>query len=161
MVHLKIPVDEKVEELLESLQDHMAEMKEEITELRRGGQDTSIIDILIMDVIPKIKFARATGDERDIASVKKLLGRIRYEIDQVKDGTEFDEVLNKIESACEKIRQEKYHDALKDYARIQELYGKLDPELKRVIYLISIKIHKDIEDWKLEVEKEKQRYAQS
>ncbi|MBW2968219.1 hypothetical protein KY362_07070 [Candidatus Woesearchaeota archaeon] len=144
MVHLELPKDVKIDEMLESFQDHFAELKEEASALRKTGVDTSMADILMVDVMPKIKLARATYEQSDVESVRGMLAKIRHELDVAKDGTDFDFVLEKIQKACECIRQGRYGEASEHYAEVRKLYAKLPEDLKQIVFGISLKIHKDL-----------------
>jgi len=151
MVHLEIPKDEKTESLLDSLSEHLVELKEEASEIRKQGTDTTMLDLLLIDVPSKIKFARATYEQKDIDSIKNSLAKIRHEIDILKTGTDFDDILNKIETAYQNIREEKYRDASEIYNKLRDIYKSLPEEMRRIVYAASLDIHKKI----LEAEKTK------
>jgi hypothetical protein len=93
-----------------------------------------------------MKFASATEEKRDVDAVKRVVAKIRYEIDQIKHGTDFDIILDKISDACELIRQGNFERAAEDYKVIKQLYEKLDPDLKRIVFAISLEIHKGLAD---------------
>ena len=99
MVHLEIQKDDKIEELLDSLAEHLAELKEEASGIRKQGVDTTMADLRIIDALPKIKLARATYEQKDIDAIKNVLAQIKHEIDEAKTGTEFDYALENIQNA--------------------------------------------------------------
>lgn len=144
MVVVTIPKNETTEELLDSLSEHFLELKEEISELRKQGLDTKMIDLMLIDVNPKIKMARATYEPKDIDSVKKSLAMIRNEIDTVKTGTDFDAALASIQDAYDFIREGKYAEAQRIYSKLRDVYKKLPEEMRRIVYLASLDIHKRI-----------------
>lgn len=144
MVVLEIPKDEKTEELLNSLAEHLAELKEEASEIRKEGLDTSMVDIMMMDVLPKIKMARTTYDDKDIDSVKRSLAQIRHEIDLVKEGTRFDDALENIQRAYDHIRHDKCGEATKIYDELRKLYPKLPEDERKIVYKAALDIHRRI-----------------
>ncbi|MBI5881474.1 hypothetical protein HZB90_05060 [archaeon] len=144
MVHIKIPKDEKIEELLDSMAEHLTEMKEEASQLRKQGLDTTMVDVIMIDVMPKIKFARTTYETKDVDEVKRLLAQIRHEIDIVKTGTDFDDALQKIEMAYDKIREGDNKTASELYDKLRQLYKTLPEEQRRIVYAVSLDIHKKL-----------------
>jgi len=144
MVIVEMPKDEKTDEILDSLTEHLTELKSETSELRKKGLDTKMIDLLMMDVLPKIRLARTTYEEKDVDSVKKSLAMIRNEIDSVQAGTDFDAALESIQNAYEFIREGNYPEALKIYLKLRDVYKKLPEEMRRIVYVASLDIHKKI-----------------
>ncbi|MFC1741733.1 hypothetical protein ACFL3V_04320 [Nanoarchaeota archaeon] len=144
MVVIEIPKDEKKEELLDSLVEHLEEIKEEAAEARRQGMDTAMADLLVHDFMPKVKLARVTYDKRDIAALKKQLSQIRHELDISKQGTEFDSALMRIQTAYDKIREEDYGEARKIYNGLRNVYVGLSGEMRRTIYKASLDLHRKL-----------------
>jgi hypothetical protein len=144
MVLIEIPKDEKIEDMLDALVEHLEELKQETSEIRKQGIDTTMVDLMMMDVLPKVKLARATYEQKDVDAVKKMLAQIRHEIDLAKTGTEFDDALKKIQDAYDKIREEKYADAQQIYLELREVYTKLSGEMRRIVYKASLDIHNRI-----------------
>ena len=145
MVKIEIPRDEKLDDMLESLEEHLKEMKEEASELRKQGKDTTMVDLMMIDILPRIRMAKITNDKRDVDAVKRLLARIHNEIDELKTGTEFDAALSKIQKAYDSIRDGKYYDAWQRYTEIRKLYRKLPEDLRRIIYVASLDIHQKLQ----------------
>jgi hypothetical protein len=141
MVVITVPKDEKSDELLNSLVEHLQELKEEASEVRKQGTDLSIVDLLFMDFMPKVKLARATYEEKDIDAVKKALAQIRHEIDLAKTGNEFDAALQKIENAYEHIRNGRFAEAREIYVELTRVYKKMDGEMRQVLYKAALDIH--------------------
>ena len=144
MVVLELPKDEKTDELLESLMDHFNELKEEASEIRKEGYDTTMADVLMIDVVPRVKYAKVTYEEKDVNIVKKLLAQIRHELDVIKSGTEFDDALKKIQDAYDNIRHDKCADAKDIYMQLREIYPKLPEDQRRIVYKASLDIHNRI-----------------
>jgi hypothetical protein len=146
MVIVEIPKDEKTEDMLDSFIEHFKELKDEVSEIRKQGLDTSLVDLMMMDFLPKVKLARATYEDKDIDQLKRQLAQIRHEIDIIKSGTEFDEALQKIKDAYDKIRAEKYADAHQLYAEIQKIYNNLPEDSRRVVYKAALDIRQKIQN---------------
>ncbi len=144
MVLIELPKDEKKEELLDSLAEHLNELKEETSEIRRQGMDTSLVELRMIDVHPKIKMARTTYEQKDIDEVKRMLAQIRHEIDTVKTGTEFDQALKRIQEAYDHIRADRCSAAHKIYDDLRQVYPRLPEDQKRIIYKAALDIHKRI-----------------
>ncbi|MBN1543983.1 hypothetical protein JW898_00810 [Candidatus Woesearchaeota archaeon] len=144
MVVVKLPKDEKIESLLESLLEHLSELKEEASEIRKQGMDTAVVDLMMTDILPKIKFARTTYDDADVGAVKRSLAQIRHEIDLIRTGTEFDAALVKIQDAYNDIRGGKLADATSTYLQLREVYPKLPEDLRRIVYKAALDIHRRI-----------------
>ncbi|MBW2997821.1 hypothetical protein KY349_05770 [Candidatus Woesearchaeota archaeon] len=145
MVRIEIPRDEKLDDMIDSLEDHLKEMKDEVSELRRQGIDTTIVDMMMMDILPKVRMAKITNDQQDVDAVKRLLARMHNEVDELKTGTEFDEALKKIQSAYDSIRGGKYRDAWERYTELRGLYKKLPEDLRRIVYVASLDIHQKLQ----------------
>jgi dephospho-CoA kinase len=144
MVIVEIPKDEKTDEILDSLTEHLTELKSETSELRKKGLDTKMIELMMIDVLPKIRLARTTYEQKDVDSVKKSLAMIRDEIDSVQVGTDFDAALESIQNAYEFIREGNYPEALKIYLKLRDVYKKLPEEMRKIVYVASLDIHKKI-----------------
>lgn len=144
MTVVEVPKDEKIEELLDSLAEHLKELKEEASELRKQGLDMKMADLIMIDIPPRINLARKTYEKSDIDNVKKLLGRVRHEMDIARSGTEFDHALKKIQEAYDHIRDERYSEASEIYRELRSLYKNLPEEMRRIVFVASLDIHKKI-----------------
>lgn len=144
MALIEIPKNEKIEEMLDSFAEHLKELKDEASEIRKMGLDTTMVDLTMLDIPSRITLARKTYDQSDIDRVKNLLGRVRHEIDVARSGTEFDDALKKIEAAYEHIRHEKYGDALEIYKELRSVYKKLPEEMRRIVFTASLDIHEKL-----------------
>ncbi len=145
MVVIEIPRDEKKEELLGELLEHLNQFKEENSELRKKGHDTKMVDLLMMDIPARVRLARVAYDESEIEAIKKGLAQIRHELDSVKEGTEFDEALLKLMMANEHLRHGRVRDAQLSYRELQKVYGVLPEDLKKVLYKAAYDLHKKID----------------
>ncbi len=144
MVVIELPKDEKMDELLDLMAEHLTELKEEASDIRKQGIDTSMVDILMIDVLPKIKMAKVTYEKKDVDEVKKLLAQIRHEIDLLKSGTEFDDALKRIQQAYDDIRHDKCDEAREIYNDLRGVYTKLPEDQRRIVYKAALDIHQRI-----------------
>jgi uncharacterized protein YjgD (DUF1641 family) len=144
MVVVKRKVNEKYEERLSNLKDRFQELKEEVSELRKKGFNTEIVEVLLYDFAPRIKMAKVTYDEFDIERINNLFKNIEEELEIVKNGSDFTNVLKGIEEAYEMLRTDKYSEASKKYHEIIEKYKKLPQDQKRFVYVPSMDLWKKI-----------------
>jgi dephospho-CoA kinase len=144
MVRIEIPKDEKTEELLDSLAEHLTELKEEASQIRKQGMDTTMLDLIMIDVPSKIRMARMTYEDKDVNEVKRSLGQIRHELDLIKTGTDFDDALQKIQTAYDKIREGDYQGATELYTKLRDVYKTLPEETRRIVFAASLDIHRRI-----------------
>jgi hypothetical protein len=144
MVRIEIPKDEKTEELLNSLMEHLAELKEEASAVRKQGMDTTAVDLILIDIPSKVKFARTTYEQRDVNAVKRSLGQVRHELDQIKTGTEFDDSLQKIQTAYDKIREGDVKTATEVYSGLRGIYKNLPEDERRIVFAAALDIHRRI-----------------
>ncbi|HII71487.1 TPA: hypothetical protein HA265_01905 [Candidatus Woesearchaeota archaeon] len=145
MVVLKLPKDEKKEELLDSFMDHLNELKEEASGLRKTGYDTKMVDIMMVDVPSYVKLARATYLQSDIDKVKSQLAQIRHELDLVKTGNDFDEALERIKETYELLRNGKKKDAAAKYRQLTKIYKNLPEDLRKTLYKASFELHSQLQ----------------
>ncbi|MFH1511568.1 MAG: hypothetical protein ABIF10_07810 [Candidatus Woesearchaeota archaeon] len=90
-----------------SLTEHLQTIKERVTEARKNGMDTKIVDIMMCNVMPKIMIAQATLQQADIDTAKRSLGEIENEMRHLTREEDFDTSLQKIaESERERIAKE-------------------------------------------------------
>jgi ribosome-interacting GTPase 1 len=146
MARIEIPKDEKTEELIDSLMEHLAEMKDEASSLRKQGMDTAMADIIIMDIPSKAKMARTTYEKNDIDSVKRSLAQVRHELDMIKTGTQFDDSLQRIQTAYDKIREGDIKTATEIYAGLRDAYKSLPEDERRIVFAAALDIHRRIMD---------------
>ncbi|MBW2972565.1 hypothetical protein KY359_06015 [Candidatus Woesearchaeota archaeon] len=144
MVIIEMPKDEKTEAILDSMVEHLKELKDETSQIRRLGSDTSMVELMMIDLLPKVRLARTTYDQRDIDEVKRSLAQIRHEIDLVKEGTEFDAALKKIQDAYDDIRSGNIKDAVALYQDLRNVYAKLPEDQRRIVFKASLDIHRRI-----------------
>lgn len=83
-------MDEKTEAEIDSLLTALAELKEEISRLRKQGKDPLVADCLLRSVKSKIMFYKASEDKEDLLKIKSILEDARKEIELVKKSESVD-----------------------------------------------------------------------
>jgi hypothetical protein len=141
---VKRPVNEDIENKLNSYKDTFLELKQEISEIRREGKDTSIIELLVYEVEPLIKMARATYEDRDIVKVGAKLDEIRNEMTVAKEGEPFVKMQALIQKAFAFLRDDKRDEAAKLWAEIQGIYTTLPKDLQKTVYKACLELHKRV-----------------
>lgn len=99
------------------LKEHFQTLKERVTAARKQSMDTKIVDIMLMNVMPKIMMANSSGDKKDFEAVKRLLAEIENEMKQLMIEERFEDAL-KLVAEQERQRLVKQDTTLKE--------GKLD-----------------------------------
>jgi hypothetical protein len=145
MVVINRPVNRKIEDKLDNLRDEFAELKTQISEVRKTGKDTSMAEVLTLDFNPKLTMARVTYEKEDIKKLQKLLDDIRKELKEAKEGSIFDHANELIKDAYEKIRDKNYSAANASYNALTKIYKDLPHEQRRVVYVACLDIKKKIE----------------
>lgn len=146
MVVFKRQVDEAYEEKLSNLNDQFMELKAETSEIRKKGAPTEIVELMLIDFPPKVKMAKATYEEEDIAKLKLMIEDIKKEIKEAQEGSLFSHVLEKVEDAYALLREDKFKEASAAYAKIMLMYKELDEDLKRVLYRACLDLKTRIEN---------------
>jgi predicted nucleic acid-binding Zn-ribbon protein len=75
---------DKLENMFESLKNEYRELKAEVSEFRKKGFDTTIVNLKLMNIPSKIQLAESTREYRDIEKVKMMLNNIKSEISDIK-----------------------------------------------------------------------------
>ncbi|MFH1133623.1 MAG: hypothetical protein V1735_03970 [Nanoarchaeota archaeon] len=143
MIIKRQPIEE-IDNKLNALRDQFMELRQEVSELRRMGKDTSILDVKLFEVEPLIKMARVTYEDHDIRRVAESISGIQKEVGIVKDGDPFERITKLIESAYEALRQGKKADAKAVYDNIQALYRELPKELQKTVYRACLDLHQKV-----------------
>ncbi len=145
MVIVKMPVDEKFEESLQTLDDEFQEIKARLSLVRKNGRDTFTAEQLCLDFAPKLKMAKATGDPKDRQVLRQLLNEIAKELDESESGSLFSQSLEIIKDAYEYIRQGNLAEATQLYNKVLSLYKEIPQEHKRIIYQACMELRKRLE----------------
>lgn len=82
--------DEKFESDVENLMNTLAELKTELSELRKKGKDPVIPEFMLRNVKSKIMYYKASHDKEDLLKIKKIFENVRKEIAEVKTAKELD-----------------------------------------------------------------------
>ena len=67
----------KGSDAIESLRSELREIREQVSALRKKGEDTRIADMLLILAPSRIMLADATNEKKDIERVKSLFNKIR------------------------------------------------------------------------------------
>jgi hypothetical protein len=76
----KYIVPKNIEDLVSSFNSQLTEIKEKTKDLRKQGQDTKMLELVLMRIPAKIKLFQATEDEKDKNVIQELLEEARKEI---------------------------------------------------------------------------------
>ena len=76
--------EEKFEAEIEALMNKLAELKAEISSLRKMGKDPVIADFELRSVKSKIMYYKVSRDKEDLAKIKKIFEEASKEIAAVK-----------------------------------------------------------------------------
>jgi len=144
MVVIQRKDDEEIENLLQSLDEELQELKAKMSSLRKKGKNTEIAELLTLDFAPKLKMARVTYESEDIENVKNLLQDIMDELRESEEGSDFNHAIDLIKEAYEYIRNDKLKEASAVYSAITKIYTNLPKDLKKTVYLACLDIKKKI-----------------
>ena len=131
---IKRPENEHVESALNGFHDTLLELRQEVSELRRSGKQTDILDLRLMEVEPLIKMARATYEDRDVDKVAQALQRIVDEMLIVKQGDPFQRIQALIAETYQLLREGNQALAAKNWEEMQALYSQLPKDLQKTVY---------------------------
>jgi len=131
---IKRPENEKIESALVGFHEKFIELRGEVSELRRMGKETGILDLRLMEVEPLIKMAKATYEDKDVGKVGQAVQRIVDEINLVKTGDPFQQIQALITDTYQLLRQGNKALAAKNWPRIQELYSVIPKDLQKTVY---------------------------
>ena len=146
MVIMQLPKNEKKEEMLDSFLEHLNELKAEVSEIRKAGYDTTMVDLMMIDVPSYVKLARVTYEPGDFDRIKKGLAEIRHELDLVKTGTEFEDALEKLHLTFDLYREGKIKEARQKYKELTTVYKSLPEDLRKTLFKASFEIHKKLDE---------------
>ncbi|MBU0979333.1 MAG: hypothetical protein KJ709_00875 [Nanoarchaeota archaeon] len=139
---MKRPTDEKIEDKLVEYRDALQDLKLEISEIRRDGYDTSILDLKVVEVEPQIKMARVTYEKKDIEKVQEKLDGIKKEMKTTKEGDPFKRIMDLIEQCFDDLRNDKKGDAISKWKDIQEIYRILPKDLQRTVFRACLELRR-------------------
>jgi len=145
-VIVKQPLNEEAEKEIDKLKDDFIELQQNVTELRKKGQETEIADVMLLDMPAKIKMAKMTQDSRDIKIARKYLDSIKEELNEIEHGSEFDRVTTLIEEAFDLARKGDKKMAKERYREIMALYRILPKDLKKTAFDGCIELRKRLDD---------------
>lgn len=145
MVHIALPVDEKIDAELQELDDKFQEIKAQMSEIRKKGKDTSIAETLALDFLPKLRMAKVTYEREDVIKIQQLLKDIQAELKEAQEGSLFKQITEKLEDAYESLRQGKPDEANSLYTDIISHYKELPKDMQRLVYSACAELRKRLE----------------
>jgi len=77
---IKEKIDEEKEKKLDILKDDYVETQTAVSELRKSGKDTTMAELLLLDMPAKIEMARKSYEQHDIDRARKVIDEIKYDI---------------------------------------------------------------------------------
>ncbi|MBN2367857.1 hypothetical protein JXC34_02485 [Candidatus Woesearchaeota archaeon] len=69
---------------VEAFQDKYSEAYQRMSELRKAGFDTTLVEIMLFRIPPKLKVYQASREEKDMVVVKRYLNEVIEELNNVK-----------------------------------------------------------------------------
>jgi hypothetical protein len=131
---VKEKIDEKKERDIEKLKDDFVELQGTVSELRKRGKDTNIVDLMLYDIPTKITMAKATHEDKEIEDARRMIGRAKKEMNDVTGVSDFDRITQLIQEAFEHLRKDEKKQATENYSEIMAIYKVLTHELKKTVY---------------------------
>ncbi len=130
---IKKEMDPEKEKQIDKLKDDLIELQTTVSEMRKKGRETSIPELLLLEIPARIKNAEITGEQKDIDKIKKGIDSIKEEIEEIEKGSDFDHIYDLIRSAFENIRQDKIKKAKEEYNQMINIYRMLPKDLKKTV----------------------------
>ncbi|HIH38743.1 hypothetical protein J4460_05625 [Candidatus Woesearchaeota archaeon] len=135
---------QEIEDELGGLQDEFTDLMQQVSEVRKKGKDTRIAEMKALEFAPTLKMAKVTYDKDDIERVKRVIKRVKDELEEVREGSDMDNTYALIQEAYEHLRNGDVAHALTAYTNITRLYPRLTPDQKRMVYSACIDIQEKI-----------------
>lgn len=135
------------EEDIKKLEEEYNSICLDTSTLRKKGKDTSLIDILLLNIKPKLKMVKVSYEKYDCEIIKKELEHIKNEIIKIKEGLLPINIVNAVYEANEALFNNKLEEAKEKYTFIKKFYDKCsDKLLKKIIYEACIELHKKLSE---------------
>jgi hypothetical protein len=141
---IKEASDPEKEKQIDKLKDEFLEVQGIVSEMRKKGLDTRVVELILIDLPPKIKIAQITQDDNDIKIVKKTILDLRNDIDEINKGSDFEHLHSLLEEAFECARLGDKEKAAKKYGDLIALYKLLPKDLKNTVYSACIKLNEKL-----------------
>jgi len=145
MVVIQREINDTIENEIEKLNETFLDLKNRASEVRKQGKDTFMLDITMIDFLPKLKMAKNTYDKKDLLVAKKIIENIKKELEIIEKGSNFDHIKELISDAFEKIRHEKFKEAKLIYRAIIKIYKILSKDEQKVFYKACFEIKSRLE----------------
>lgn len=143
------------EQDIQKLEESYNELDLDISLMRKRGKDTNILEILLLNIKPKMKMVKTSLEKHDFEIAKRELEHIRKELEHVKKGNLPVDMINLIYEANNAVYEKKIKKAEEKYVIIKKFYDQCEDEmLKRIMYEASIDLYTKITKLKEEQERE-------
>lgn len=130
---------------IKKLEDEVVEIKSDLSQLRRKGFETDLIDIYMVNLMPKIRMAKSTLLDEDIKKSENEIEYVKLEIKKLKEKELPVHVVWAVSEANEALVKEDFNLAKEKYEFIKKFYDNAeDSTLKRLIHPACIKIYDDL-----------------
>lgn len=108
-------IDFEESQQLTVLKEHLQNLKERISQARKQGMDTKLVEIKIVNIQPKIQMAQVTGQKKELRIVSALLGDVEQEMKHLRREHRFEDILKRVaEEEKQRLdKEEKQTDYLK------------------------------------------------
>lgn len=142
---IKRELPKTVEATIKELKERFESIKSRASKLRKASKDTSDIDPLILNILPKIKMIEATFEQSDIDKARKALDYLDHETEKIEKDYVPSRVVEIIQEAYNAYWDGKLDLVEERYNFIKNLYDTSDnPELKKLVYLACIDLYKKL-----------------
>lgn len=128
---------------IENLKVQLNEIKQKISQCRKRGLYTKIVELKIMSVPSKIQLLEATRDFRDVQKANNIINDARNEIEFIeKQGlnsgdevnvSKLEEATKIIEEIDNLLKENKIKEAKDSYLKCTDIYKSLPQENKKEI----------------------------
>lgn len=106
------------QEEIRILKQHLQTLRERVSRSRKEGMDTRIVEIKLMNIMPKIMMAKVTNTKEDMGVVANLLADLEREMKQLRKEQRFEDILRQV--AEEERHQMDKEDREKDYVQLSQ-----------------------------------------
>jgi hypothetical protein len=139
---IKQQVDKEKEKIVDKLKDDYLDLQQEVSELRRNGKGTEIVEVMLLEIPAKIKTATINLEDNDINIAKKSIEDIRKETNEIKNGSDFEHMKEMLENAFEDLRKDEKNKAFEKYNDIMKIYPLLTKAMKQTVFSACMELRK-------------------
>ncbi len=145
-MRIKEKVDEEIEKKIDREKDRYLEVQQEVSELRRKGKPTELMEIKLIDIPAKLKIAQLNKEENDIVQLRRAIDSIKKDVEEEINGSDFDHANVLIQEAFEHLRKDEKKQAVEKYNEMTKLYKFLTQDLKGTVYSACSELRKRLSE---------------